>query len=112
MCALKTLGMRRRTPVFFFLYLNNSYDAKCRIFLNAILYSLYLLSRFFSLEKGTRDPFAKWISSNVWYNMHVANNDATQYCETSERGAAEIRSQKRDRMRVQEVRAGGKVVAA
>ena len=46
----------------------------------------------------------------VWYNIHVANNDATQYCETTEQGTAEIRSQKQDRMRVQEVRADGKVV--
>lgn len=46
------------------------------------------------------------------FGVCAANNDATQYCETSERGAAEIRSQKRDRMRVQEVRAGGKVVVA
>lgn len=122
MYALKTLGMREQTLAFVFFsllkYSHVTKSAKYRIlaYLNMLEYYIFLcISRRvdpLSLEKVTNGSFAKWISSNVWYIMHVANNDATQYCEMTERGTAEIRSQKRDRMRVQEVRADGKVVVA
>lgn len=107
-------------PSISFSSLKCPYEAKYQVlayFIFSLMLKYLVLLHFsdrvdpFLLEKATNGSFAKWISSNVWYSMHVANNDATQYCETCERGAAEIRSQKRDRLRV-EVRAGGKVVVA